>query len=85
MKLTYASLIMLLVVALSIFTYYVYQYLTRPTYCMCPAVLLDNVYNTYVYYGGKLIYHGWYFEAWPVPAAIISQAYSTNNLRPNNQ
>ncbi|WP_188603079.1 hypothetical protein [Vulcanisaeta souniana] len=58
---------MLLVVALSIFTYYVYQYLTRPTYCMCPAVLLDNVYNTYVYYGGKLIYHGWYFEAWPVP------------------
>ncbi|WP_243678190.1 hypothetical protein [Vulcanisaeta distributa] len=48
---------MVITVLMLVSTYYAYQYLTRPMICMCPTVLLNNVYNTYVYYGNKLIYH----------------------------
>ncbi|GAB6948128.1 hypothetical protein JCM16161A_22580 [Vulcanisaeta sp. JCM 16161] len=67
MRLSYTLLIIVLVLISSVTTYYAYQYLTKPIYCMCPAVFLNEVYNTYVYYNNKLIYHEWYFEAWPTP------------------
>ncbi|ADY01391.1 hypothetical protein VMUT_1186 [Vulcanisaeta moutnovskia 768-28] len=67
MKPSYALLIIVLVLSSLVTTYYAYQYLTKPIYCLCPTVLLNEVYNTYVYYNNKLIYHEWYFEAWPTP------------------